>query len=131
MELNPKQVDGNGYSPSQVHAITGVPPPTLAKWEREFREYLQTARTKGGHKRFGPEVIERVERLKSLILDHGMTLQGARRHLEQPEETQPEELKSAIVSIASEWSEGRTELLDRLADRMADRMLRKVAEMQP
>ncbi len=128
MERIPNIPTGDGFTPSQVHAITGVPPPTLSKWEREFREYLQVARTPGGHKRYAPDVVERVERLKSMILDHGMSLHGAKRQLEDPQSAhQPAELQGAIRTVAQDWAEGRTELLERLAEKVADRMLRQFA----
>ena len=119
-----------GYSPSQVHAITGVAPPTLARWEREFREFLQVARTTGGHKRYAPDAISRIEQLKSMILEHGLSLEGAKRQLEDAqlnEETPPDEVKNAVKTVAAEWAAGRTKLLDVLADKMTDHLLRQMA----
>ena len=119
-----------GYTPAQVHALTGVPPNTLSRWEREFRDYLQAARTNGGHKRYAPEVIQRIEVLREMILEHGLSLEGAKRHLEVPskEETSQGEIQSAVKSVASEWAQGRTELLDKLAERMADHLLKQLAQ---
>ncbi|MDK9698608.1 MAG: helix-turn-helix domain-containing protein [bacterium] len=130
MELINNNAPVEGFTPAQVHALTGVPPNTLSRWEREFRDYLQAARTEGGHKRYAPEVIQRIEMLKEMILDHGLSLQGAKRHLEVPprEATSQGEIQSAVKSVASEWAQGRTELLDKLAERMANHMLKQLAQ---
>ncbi len=71
------------YSISQVNALTGVSTPTLRKWESAFREYLQVVRTSGGQRRFNQEAVEKIELLKQLIYEEGLSLEGARMRLER------------------------------------------------
>ncbi|MBZ0264173.1 MerR family transcriptional regulator [bacterium] len=71
------------YSISQVNAITGVATPTIRKWELAFRDYLQVARTKGGQRRFNHDAVEKIETLKQLIYEEGLSLEGARKRLER------------------------------------------------
>lgn len=70
------------YSISQVNALTGVSTPTIRKWETAFRDYLAVVRTSGGQRRFNQEAVEKIETLKRLIYEDGLSLDGARRRLE-------------------------------------------------
>ncbi|MBD3166091.1 MerR family transcriptional regulator [bacterium] len=71
------------YSISQVQAITGVGTPTIRKWEAAFRDYLNVVRTRGGQRRFNQEAVDKIEMLKQLIYEEGLSLEGARKRLEQ------------------------------------------------
>jgi len=71
------------YSISQVNALTGVSTPTIRKWESSFRDYLNVVRTRGGQRRFHPEAVEKIENLKKLIYEEGLSLEGARKRLEK------------------------------------------------
>ncbi len=73
------------YSISQVNAITGVGTPTIRKWENAFRDYLDVVRTRGGQRRFNQEAVDKIEFLKRLIYEEGLSLEGARRRLEKME----------------------------------------------
>jgi DNA-binding transcriptional MerR regulator len=73
------------YSISQVNALTGVSTPTLRKWESAFREYLRVVRTSGGQRRFNQEAVDKIELLKQLIYEEGLSLEGARMRLERLE----------------------------------------------
>jgi DNA-binding transcriptional MerR regulator len=73
-----------------VNALTGVSAPTLRKWEAVFRDYLSVVRTEGGQRRFHPEAVEKVETLKQLIYEEGLSLEGARRRLERLDEGETE-----------------------------------------
>lgn len=77
--------DSELFSISQVNALTGVSAPTLRKWESAFREYLNVVRTRGGQRRFSEDAIRKIETLKRLIYEEGLSLQGARRRIEQME----------------------------------------------
>ncbi len=70
------------YSISQVNAITGVGAPTIRKWESAFEDYLAVVRTEGGQRRFNKEAVEKIELLKTMIYEEGLSLEGARRRLE-------------------------------------------------
>ena len=38
------------FSIGQVNAITGIPKPTIRYWEKEFKDYLDPARTTGNQR---------------------------------------------------------------------------------
>lgn len=91
------------YSISQVNAITGVGTPTIRKWESTFRNYLDVVRTKGGQRRFSQEAVEKIETLKTLIYEEGLSLQGARKRLEQMESVEEvEELPDPSIERLAE-----------------------------
>lgn len=73
------------FSISQVHALTGVPKPTLRFWEKEFREFLEPYRTPGNQRRYDSESVENVKRINHLLKVEGYTLEGARKKLEAME----------------------------------------------
>ena len=70
------------FSISQVHALTGVPKPTLRFWEKEFKEYLEPARTTGNQRRYDERTIDNVKTINHLVKVEGYTLEGARKKLE-------------------------------------------------
>ena len=98
------------YSISQVNALTGVSTPTLRKWESAFREYLQVVRTSGGQRRFNQEAVEKIELLKQLIYEEGLSLEGARMRLERLEFSELEQEINADPTI-EKLSEMVTDLL--------------------
>ena len=98
------------YSISQVNALTGVSTPTLRKWESAFREYLQVVRTSGGQRRFNQEAVEKIELLKQLIYEEGLSLEGARLRLERLEFSELEQEMNADPTI-EKLSEMVTDLL--------------------
>ena len=79
------QTDRVLYSISQVNALTGVSTPTIRKWETAFRDYLAVVRTSGGQRRFNQDAVEKIETLKRLIYEDGLSLEGARKRLESIE----------------------------------------------
>jgi DNA-binding transcriptional MerR regulator len=70
------------YSISQVHALTGVPKPTLRFWEKEFKEYIEPERTSGNQRRYNEKTIENIQKINYLVKVEGYTLDGARKKLE-------------------------------------------------
>jgi DNA-binding transcriptional MerR regulator len=70
------------FSISQVHALTGVPKPTLRFWEKEFKEFLDPLRTSGNQRRYDEKAIENVKKINHLVKVEGYTLEGARKKLE-------------------------------------------------
>jgi len=70
------------YSIGQVHAITGIPKPTIRFWEKEFDEYLRPARTSGNQRRYDEEMISRLEKINFLVKVQGYTIDGAKRKIE-------------------------------------------------
>ncbi len=106
------------YSIGQVHAITGIPKPTLRFWEKEFSSYLKPHRTSGNQRRYDEVVISRIERIDQLVHNEGYTLEGARKKL-STEEAAKEAAEEAIPGI-------ETDNLHKLAETMSDYLLKKL-----
>jgi DNA-binding transcriptional MerR regulator len=70
------------FSIGQVNAITGIPKPTIRYWEKEFKDYLDPARTTGNQRRYDERSIADLERVNYLVKMQGYTIEGARRKLE-------------------------------------------------
>ncbi|MCB9358046.1 MAG: MerR family transcriptional regulator [Calditrichaeota bacterium] len=70
------------YSIGQVHAITGIPKPTIRYWEKEFEEFLEPQRTTGNQRRYDEKSIADLEKINYLVKVQGYTLEGAKRKLE-------------------------------------------------
>ncbi len=102
--------DSELYSISQVNALTGVAAPTLRKWENAFKDYLNVVRTRGGQRRFNEDAIRKIETLKRLIYEEGLSLQGARKRLEELESRVNIESSSSPADI-EKLSEMVTDLL--------------------
>ncbi|MDP8205710.1 MAG: MerR family transcriptional regulator [Candidatus Electryonea clarkiae] len=101
------------YSISQVNAMTGVGTPTIRKWENAFRDYLSVVRTPGGQRRFNQDAVDKIELLKHLIYEEGLSLEGARRRLEQMESGKPEDVDQDPA-------------VEQLAELVTDMLLRKL-----
>lgn len=61
--------------------LTDVEVHTLRYWEREFEGILDPVRTEGGQRRYRPEDLRMVDRIKGLLRDELLTIPGARRRL--------------------------------------------------
>ena len=61
--------------------LTDVEVHTLRYWEDEFGGLLDPIRTDGGQRRYRPEDIDLIERIKGLLRDEMLTIPGARRRL--------------------------------------------------
>lgn len=107
------------YSIGQVHAITGIPKPTLRFWEKEFGEYLEPQRSPGNQRRYDRENIQRLERINQLVRDEGYTLEGARQKLEEAERFERETAEGLYPGIEEEH-------LHKLAETMSDYLLKKL-----
>jgi DNA-binding transcriptional MerR regulator len=98
------------YSISQVNALTGVSTPTIRKWETAFRDYLQVVRTKGGQRRFNQDAVDKIETLKQLIYEEGLSLEGARKRLERLNDN-GDEFEGDVDPTIEKLSEMVTDLL--------------------
>lgn len=104
----------------QVSAATGVRRSTLRHWEHEFREFLETA--KGADvepRRFAPDAIQKIDQIRMLVEEQGLTLRGVRLQLEKMSgmdpERNPPEPEDRLRNKAKD-----------LADRVTDRLLMKI-----
>lgn len=70
------------FSIGQVHAITGIPKPTIRYWEKEFDDFLDPQRTTGNQRRYDESTISDLEKINYLVKVQGYTIDGAKRKLE-------------------------------------------------
>jgi DNA-binding transcriptional MerR regulator len=106
------------FSIGQVHAITGIPKPTIRFWEKEFEDHLRPMRTPGNQRRYDEESIKTIERINELVHQEGYTLEGARRKLSAEAAA-----KEAAEKAMPDMDEDR---LTQLAETMSDYLLRKL-----
>lgn len=59
----------------------------LRFWETEF-PMLQPIRTQSGQRLYGPEQMQMLESIKRLLYDEGLTIEGARKRLEDGEQAE-------------------------------------------
>jgi len=111
---------GRLFSIGQVTALTGVGKSTLRHWEREFHDFLNSVRTRGNQRRFTPDAVEKIEKIKELVEEHGLTLRGVRKRLESVNEDQ-----KPVETESKPESHNR---LEQLADLMSEHIIRRLFE---
>ena len=79
--------DGPAHSTGWVARRLGVAPATLRTWHRRYR-IGPTGRTTGGHRRYLPQDLDRLERMQRLVLA-GMPTSEAARVSEDPSSAPP------------------------------------------
>ncbi len=99
----------------QVTAITGVGRSTLRHWEHEFSEFLDSVRTKGNQRRFTPDAVRKIEKIKTLVEKDGLTLRGVRMKLEQI--TEPATVQTEVVRVPNDR-------MIKLADLVSEHVIR-------
>jgi DNA-binding transcriptional MerR regulator len=82
--------DRDVFKASEVCEIAQVQPYVLRSWEQEFPN-LGVARSSGGVRIYRRGDVERVLRIKQLVFGEGLTLAGARRHLDGQDAAGPAE----------------------------------------
>ena len=68
------------YRIGEVEAITAVPAYVLRYWESEFK-LLRPKKNPAGQRLYRPRDLELVQRIKSLLYDERLTLEGAKKRL--------------------------------------------------
>ncbi len=76
------------YKIGEVASLTGLKPFVLRFWETEFPQ-LRPVRTKKGQRLYADEHVALICRIKSLLYDEKLTIDGARRRLAEPEREAP------------------------------------------
>ncbi|MFP4316660.1 MAG: MerR family transcriptional regulator [Desulfovibrionales bacterium] len=77
----PRMAEHKTYKIGQAASLVEVEPYVLRFWESEFPE-LTPVRTEKGQRLYTEEHIDLIRRIKVLLYDKGMTIEGARRHLQ-------------------------------------------------
>jgi DNA-binding transcriptional MerR regulator len=72
------------FKAAEVCELVKVQPYVLRSWEAEFPE-LGVAKSEGGPRVYRRADVERVVRIKHLLLVEGLTLAGVRRRIEEEE----------------------------------------------
>ncbi|WP_147820991.1 MerR family transcriptional regulator [Salidesulfovibrio onnuriiensis] len=72
------------YKIGQAAKLLDLKPYVLRFWESEFPE-LEPIRTETGQRLYTEDNIELVREIKRLLYDEGMTIEGARKRLEDRE----------------------------------------------
>jgi len=70
------------YSISEAAELVGVEPYVLRFWEKEF-PHLKAKKNRAGNRKYKPDDIQRVTRIKRLLHDEGYTIDGVRKLLKK------------------------------------------------
>lgn len=68
------------YRIGEVESITGIPAYVLRYWESEFK-LLRPKKNPAGQRLYRPRDLELVQRIKTLLYDERLTLEGAKKRL--------------------------------------------------
>jgi DNA-binding transcriptional MerR regulator len=68
------------YQMRDVAKILGIPASTVRFWEENFPQ-LKPTRTSGGHRTYDHLQLERLQYIKMLLKDEGLTIEGAKKRL--------------------------------------------------
>jgi DNA-binding transcriptional MerR regulator len=68
------------YRIGEVEQVTGVPAYVLRYWESEFK-LLRPKKNPAGQRLYRPRDVELVQRIKTLLYDERLTLEGAKKRL--------------------------------------------------
>ena len=70
---------------NEVAKRLSVPAHTLRYWEKQFPTAIRPTTGAGGRRYYRPETIDRLETIKSLLYDRGMTIAGVKKILHNGE----------------------------------------------
>jgi DNA-binding transcriptional MerR regulator len=76
----------------EVADLTGVPPYVLRYWESEFK-LLRPRKNHAGQRVYRKQDIELVLRIKRLLYEDRLTLEGAKKRLQQESRTRTQQLE--------------------------------------
>jgi len=68
------------YRIGEVEALTAIPAYVLRYWESEFK-LLRPKKNPAGQRLYRPRDLELVQRIKTLLYDERLTLEGAKKRL--------------------------------------------------
>ena len=80
------------YRIGEVETLTGVPAYVLRYWESEFR-LLRPKKNPGGQRVYRRRDVELVLRIKALLYDERLTLEGAKKRLRDEARRGPQQLQ--------------------------------------
>jgi MerR family transcriptional regulator, heat shock protein HspR len=109
-----------GWSIAEVSRRTGIPPTTLRFYEKELPGLLPIHKTRGGHRRYSPSDVDRLDMVRRLTAQEGVTLAQVRAILTSRGDYEP--LREEIERL----SEGLGRQSDALED--LSRRVRRLEE---
>lgn len=88
------------YKIGQAAKLLDIEPYVLRYWESEFPQ-LAPVRTPKGQRLYTEEHLDLIRRIKHLLYEEGMTIEGARRKLAEQEQWQAllEDIKAELREI--------------------------------
>lgn len=92
------------YKIGQAAKLVGLKSYVLRFWEGEF-EQLEPIRTPSGQRLYNDAHIALVIRIKTLLHDEGLTIEGARKRLESSDDDSAETLQNAAQTVPEEVSQ--------------------------
>jgi len=78
------------YSIGEVAKAFDVKPSLLRFWEKEFKE-IQPKKKQSGTRKYTPENVKTLQYIYHLVKEKGMTLQGAKKQLQNQSKAQSKE----------------------------------------
>ena len=72
---------------NEVAKRLSVPAHTLRYWEKQFPTAIRPTTGAGGRRYYRPEIVEKLETIKSLLYDRGMTIAGVKKMIHEGELT--------------------------------------------
>jgi DNA-binding transcriptional MerR regulator len=87
------------YRIGEVEAITGVPAYVLRYWESEFK-LLRPKKNPAGQRVYRKRDLELVQRIRALLYDERLTLEGAKKRLITESRRSTEQLQLGLKEVA-------------------------------
>ena len=107
------------YRIGEVETITGVPAYVLRYWESEFK-LLRPKKNPAGQRVYRKRDLELVQRIRALLYDERLTLEGAKKRLLAESRRGNEQLQLGLKEVALAGALRRIrERLTRLRDRLS------------
>jgi DNA-binding transcriptional MerR regulator len=97
--VDPDAVEKLYYRIGEVEEATGVPAYVLRYWESEFK-LLRPKKNPAGQRVYRQRDVELVQRIKTLLYEERLTLEGARKRLAAEARRGPEQLELGIRETA-------------------------------
>ena len=97
--------DKRYYSIGEVAEFLNVNTSLIRFWEKEFRQ-INPKKKKSGIRKFTKPDVEILQIIYSLLKEKKMTIDGAKRHLEQAKNTD-----SVLISMRNKLEKVKSELL--------------------
>jgi len=105
-----------GLTIADVSRRTGIPATTLRFYEKELPGLLPIRKTRGGHRRYAPEDVNRLALVRRLTSEEGVTLAQVRAVLTSRGDHEP--LREEVARLAALVAE-QADAIESLASRLA------------